>query len=51
MRTATDTMRFRPNGAPSTSGQRLAAVGIALLLVLGAIGIYLLVDLALPVVR
>jgi hypothetical protein len=51
VQTATDTMRFRPNGAPSPYGQRLAAVGVALLLLLGAIGIYLLVDLALPVVR
>jgi hypothetical protein len=48
---ATDTMRFRPNGAPSKSGQRLAAVGVALLLLLGAVGIYLLVDLALRLVR
>ena len=51
VQTATDAMRFRPNGAPSPYGQRLAAVGVALLLLLGATGLYLLVDLALRVVR
>jgi len=39
-----DSLRFRPDGAPSPYGQRLAAVGVALLLLVGATGTYLLVN-------
>jgi hypothetical protein len=42
-------MRFRPDGAPSRLGQRLAAVGAAVLVLLGAIGIYLVASLGLRV--
>jgi hypothetical protein len=42
-------MRFRPDGAPSAYGQRLAAGGAAVLVLLGAIGIYLVVSLSLRV--
>jgi hypothetical protein len=40
-------MRFRPDGAPSPYGQRLAALGAAVLVLLGAIGTYLVASLVL----